>query len=98
MMNYIGVVPVDTKIFRCWFQIGKTSDGVIAVVDALWIGVFGNTPDPFHSLVVVYKIFHQIHIGTVLCHRNIDHLDAKAFGDGKVPVVAGYWTQEFNFI
>ncbi len=42
------------------------------------------------------EFLDQVDVGAVFEHRDGDHLDAEAFGDGEVPVIAGRRAQELH--
>ena len=96
MVDRIGVIPVDPEIVRRGLKMRKTQHRLLGVSIALRIRILRHAPDTLYGRVVVYILFHHIHIRSGLGHRDVDHLDAEILGDPEMAVIAGHRAQEFQ--
>ena len=51
-----------------------------------------NNNQEKNGRIIVYIFFYQIHIRSVLIHRNVNHLNSKVFGNLKMSVISGHRT------
>ena len=98
VMDDIRVIPENTEIFCCRFQVCESSDGLIGVGVALRVGVFRYTPDSLDGVIFCNEFFYHVHVRSFRRHRNIDHLNAEVLGYTEVTVIARYRTEEFYFV
>ena len=98
MMNAVGVVPVDSEIAGRRFQTGHAADGLIGVGNAGGVRVLRYAPDSLDGLVVSHQLLDHIHVRAALVHGNVDHLDAKILGDGKVTVITRNRAEELHLV
>ena len=62
MMYTISIIPVNTEIRCCRFQICKTLNGLFGICVSLRVGIFRYTPDTFDRRIFTYQFFYNIHI------------------------------------
>ncbi len=97
MMNVIGIIPKEPEIgcFRC--HPCKPLHGRIRIRNALRVAVLRHAPDSFNRFILKNQLLNRIHIRTVRCQANHNHLDIKQLTDCKMPVIPGAWANEFHF-
>ena len=98
MMNGVRIVPVDTEIRSCRGQRCKAAHRLIRIAVALRIGILRNTPDTLYGRIVVDILLHKIHVRSVRCHRNVDHLRTEEFGNPEMTIISGNRAQEFPVV
>ena len=62
MMYTVSIIPVNTEIRCCRFQICKTLNGLFGICVSLRVGIFRYTPDTFDRRIFTYQFFYNIHI------------------------------------
>jgi len=98
MMNAVCVIPVDTEIRCCRFQMRKALYCFCWISISLWVGVFRHTPDSFDGCVFTDKLLYHIHVWSLWCHWHVDHFDSEEFCDLEMAVISRYRTEEFYLI
>ena len=96
-MYTVGVVPHDHEVLRCGLKLCKPPDGLIAVDDAVRVGILRNTPDALDRRVL-YQGFDLIHVRARRGHIDGDQLCAEALRYAEVPVIARGRAQEFYLV
>ena len=97
-MHCICIIPVNTEVLRSRFQRSKASDNLIRIADTFRIRIFRYTPDTLYAAVVFYIFFYQIHIRSILMHRDIDHFNAKLLCDRKMSVISRNRAEELHML
>ena len=98
MVDAVSVIPVNTEVRCCRFQMCETFNGFFGISVTLRVGVFRNTPDSLYCRVFIDVFLNHIHIRAFRRHRNVDHLNTEEFCDTEVTVISRYRTEEFYLI
>ena len=96
MVNHIGVVPDDLEVGGSGLHPGQTADRLGRVAVAVGVGVDGHAPHTLDALVLLDQGLHHIHVGAVLGHGDVDHLEAEILGDAEMAVIAGHRAEELE--
>ena len=88
MVAYISIIPEDPEIRSCSLHPGKSVACLFGIHDSVRIAVARNAPDTLY-LLVLNEFFDNVHVRTVLRHRDSDKLKAHCLGNSEVSVIAG---------
>ena len=95
-VHRVGVVPEQPEI-RCGrAHLDQPPHLLPGEGDAGRVGEHRHAPHALDGRVGGDELLDQVDVGTVLAHRDVDHLDVEALGDREVPVVAGHRTEELD--
>ena len=91
----VGVVPNNAEVGGGGVHGGKFLAGGLGEGHAGGVAEDRNGP---HALDrgIFDQFLDHCHVGAVVGHGDVEHLEAEQFGDAEVSVVAGNWAQPFD--
>ena len=92
----VGVVPDDPEVRRRGRHRGDRLDHVVRIGDPGRVAVARHAEHALHVRVRTREARDFVHVGAVVAHRDVQHLDAVALEHGEVAVVAGTGTKELD--
>jgi len=96
-MHAVRVIPHKQEIRRGGLEVCDAENDLIAVHDAVGVGVLGYAPHALDRRILNELLYH-VHIGAVIIEGDGYHLHTEALGDGEMPVITGSGTKEFDLV
>ena len=91
----VGVVPNNAEVGGSGVHGGEFLAGGLGEGHAGGVTEDGNSPHALDRGILDQFLDHG-HVGAVVGHGDVEHLEAEQFGDAEVPVVAGNRAQPFD--
>ena len=97
LMDAVGVVPHEHEVGGGGAHGGDAAQGIVAIHDAVGVGVLGHAPHTL-DLGVTNQVLHHVHIRAGGGHGNGNHLHAEILADFEMAVIAGSGAQPFYLV